>query len=146
MICGNCGNQKAFRLFYAYQRNVCDQCGDFKTHVLPDLYLVPGQPEDNLPDDPCTGRAPIFETKRQMAAYLKKHHLIQVRDRDHGAFSMPTMIHQTKKRSAARPIANFQSVDRTTPSWHESRMLVKHFRDMGIDQRRQAYWKAVKGL
>lgn len=104
--------------------------------TIPDLYFKPGVPEENLPDDPKTGKPPVFYSKREMAAFLKERGLVQVRDKEHGAFSVPQSFTGNDSKG----------IDRSSKSWHESRMQVKHLREMGIDQRRQAYLKAVKGL
>lgn len=136
MICGNCG-QKAWRTFSGSGYEFCNNCESkplTSNNLEPDVYFKPGVPEENLPDDPRTGKAPVFYSKREMADYLKKHKLVQIRDKHHGAYSVPESSTGNK------------GVDRTSKSWHESRMQIKHIREMGIDVRRQAYLKAAKGL
>lgn len=148
MICAGCGNDKAYRQVVWHERGddgelhmfeCCDMCdGSNKTssNLEPDVYCVPGKPEDNLPDDPKTGKPPVFHSKREMASFLKERGLVQIRDREHGGVSVPPSFTGNSPGG----------VDRKSKSWHESRMQVKHIREMGIDQRRQAYLKAVKGL
>jgi len=148
MICKGCGNEKAWRQVVWHEKDedgklhmfeCCDQCdGSSKTasNLEPDVYFVPGKPEENLPDDPKTGKPPVFYSKREMAAFLKERGLVQVRDKEHGAISAPPSFDGDRG----------PRVDRNSKSWHESRMQVKHLREMGIDVRRQAYLKAAKGL
>ena len=135
MICGGCGNQNAFRTVCGAGWEVCDQCGETGSNLEPDVYVRPGVPEENLPDDPRTGKPPVFYSKREMSNFLREHRLVQVRDREHGGVSMPGSID-----------AKRQAVDRNSASWHKQRMTVKMIREMGIDVRRQAALKAAKGL
>lgn len=148
MKCAGCGNDKAYRQVVWHEKDedgklhmfeCCDRCdGSNKTwsNLEPDVYCVPGVPEDNLPDDPRTGKPPVFNSKREMSAFLKERGLVQVRDKEHGAMALPPGFGGNEQ----------PRVDRNSKSWHESRMQVKHLRDMGIDVRRQAFLKAAKGL
>lgn len=133
--CGGCGNPRAYRTVSGNGWEFCDKCGDPRSNLEPDVYVQPGVPEENLPDDPRTGKAPVFHSKREMADFLKERRLVQVRDKEHGGVSVPQSF-TTNKRG----------VDRNSASWHKQRMTVKMIREMGIDVRRQAYLKAVKGL
>lgn len=147
MLCAGCGNDKAYRQVIWHEKDedgklhmfeCCDRCdgsGMTGSNLEPDVYVQPGVPEENLPDDPRTGKAPVFYSKREMAGFLKERGMVQVRDKEHGGVSIPQSF-----------TGNGGRVDRSSRSWHESRMQVKHIREMGIDQRRQAYLKAVKGL
>lgn len=137
-VCGGCGNPEAWRTVSGNGWEACNKCdGSTRSasNLEPDVYFVPGKPEDNLPDDPRTGKPPVFYSKREMATFLKERGLVQVRDKEHGGISIPPSFN-----------GGSRGVDRNSKSWHESRMQVKHLREMGIDQRRQAYLKAVKGL
>ena len=137
--CGGCGNQEAYRTVSGVGWEVCNKCDTSLStcgNLEPDVYCKVGEPEDNLPDDPRTGKQPVFNSKREMADFLKARKLVQVRDRERGGVSIPPSF--TGNKSGG--------MDRTSKSWHQSRMQIKHLRDMGIDRRRQAYLKAVKGL
>lgn len=128
MICRGCGNQNARMTHSGRDWEVCDVCGDARNVLVPDLHFVPGKPEVNLPDDPTTGKPPVFQTRREMAAYLKKHHLVQVRDREHGGPAIPPAV---------------PKVDRSA-SYDRTRRMLKMFKEMGRDRFRQELYK-VRG-
>lgn len=103
----------------------CRACCSPKTYV-PDVYWD-GKPEENLADDPRTGKPIVFSSKGEKAAYLKSRGIAEAGDRVHGA---PVELHRNQERK----------VD----SEHEVKMALKHVREMGRDVRRQAYLKILK--
>lgn len=86
-----------------------------------------GKPEEGLADNPLTGKPRVFSSKGEKAAYLRERGLVEAGDRHHGA---PMQIHQNQNRK--------------TDSRHEVMMALKKVREMGQDNRRQAYLKIVK--
>src|SRR3990167_10156425 len=84
-----------------------------------------GKPEENLADDPITGKPRVFSSKGEKAAYLKEKGLVEAGDRVHGA---PLEAHKNQeiKRNDSR---------------HEVKMALKKIKEMGIDVRRQEYLK-----
>jgi len=92
---------------------------------FPDVYWD-GKPEENLADDPLTGRPRVFSSKGEKAAYLKEKGLREAGDRVNGSY-----------------ILN-KHVPRETNDRHEVRTALKKVRDMGIDVRRQAFLKLMK--
>lgn len=104
-------------------KRFCKDCRKPKAG-LPDVFFD-GKPEENLADDPHTGKPRVFSSKGEKAAYLKERGIREAGDRYHGA-----------------PFAsgNKPSVD----SKHAVKMALKQVREMGADVRRQAYLKVVK--
>jgi len=103
----------------------CKMCCNPKSYV-PDVYWD-GKPEENLADDPRTGKPRIFSSKGEKSAYLKSRGIAEAGDRIHGA---PIEIHKNQERN----------VD----SRHEIKMALKQVKEMGQDVRRQAYLKVLK--
>lgn len=87
-----------------------------------------GKPELNLPDDPRTGKAPVFTSRLEKQMYLKRHKLIEVRGRERGGPSIP------KSEPPHDPVK----------SKHETMMALKHVREMGRDYRHQEYLRITK--
>jgi len=80
-----------------------------------------------LADDPNTGKPRVFSSKGEKAAYLKERGLREAGDKVRGA---PVMIHQNQ---------NIR-----TDSKHEVKMALKRVKEMGIDRRRQEYYRIMK--
>lgn len=94
---------------------------------FPDIYWD-GSPEENLKNDPITGKLPVFLSKGQKAAYLKERGMMEAGDRVHGA---PVQV------SANNPNPVFDSRN-------EVKMAMKKVMEMGKDQRHQSYLKLMK--
>jgi hypothetical protein len=92
----------------------------------PDVFWD-GKPEENLADDPVTGKPRVFISKGQKAAYLKDHGLMEAGDSVHGA---PVMFHREHSRKP--------------DSRHETLMAIKKIKEMGQDVRRQEYLRIKK--
>jgi hypothetical protein len=101
---------------------LCKSCRKPKATVH-DVYFD-GRPEENLADDPRTGKPRIFSSKAEKAAYLKSRDLVEGGDRVHGAPYDPL--------KAPKPRPN---------SLHETRMALKYVREMGRDVRHQEFLK-----
>ena len=132
MLCLGCGNDKAYctnTVLYEKGRSieVCDRCGNAEFCVVPDVY-VDGKPDENLPDDPRTGNAPIFSSKLEKALYLRQHHLVEYRGREHGGPAIPREV-PSYSREQGR---------------HEALKALHRVKQMGRDVRRQEYLKIVK--
>lgn len=93
---------------------------------MPDVYFD-GKPEENLADDPATGRPRMFGSRGEKAAYLKSRGLMEAGDTVHGA---PVEVHRNQERR----------ID----TRHEVQMALKKVRDMGRDNRRQEYLRITK--
>lgn len=99
-------------------KRICRLCRSPKV-FYPDIYFD-GKPEENLADDPATGRARVFFSKGEKASYLKERGLMEAGDRVHGA-----------------PVMASQSQAPKLDSRHEVQMALKKVREMGQDVRRQ---------
>lgn len=127
LTCDSCGTTEAYRLvFYGDGARCCDQCGNVSNQAVPDVYWD-GKPEENLADDPVTGKPVVFLSKGHKAAYLKERGIMEAGDRHHGA-----------------PIG-FNADARKVDSKHEVQMALKKVREMGKDRRRQEYLKIIRG-
>jgi hypothetical protein len=123
-----CGNENAVYWFKIYpDEEWCDQCGSRMAVTIPDVY-VDYKPELNLPDDPRTGKPPVFTSRQEKAKFLKEHHLVEVKDKEHGGPSLP---------SCEQPQNREQNI-------HGIRMILKNIREMGRDVRRQQFLKVLK--
>ncbi len=123
--CDACGSEDAHRIrYYGDGSSACDRCGASPTQGVPDVYWD-GKPEENLADDPVTGKPRVFLSKGHKAAYLKERGLMEAGDRVRGAPYMP-------------------GIPAKTDSKHEVRMALKQVREMGQDVRRQAYLRIIK--
>lgn len=127
MECRACGNKEARRWRkIAGGPEWCDGCAVVE-FSLPDVY-VDGKPEWNLPDDPRTGKPPVFGSRIEKLAFLKEHNLVEARGSEHGGPSMPK-AHPEPDRAKAR---------------HEARLALKHVGEMGRGVRRQEYLRILK--
>lgn len=106
-------------------RRFCRFCCNPKVY-LPDVFWD-GKPEENLADDPRTGKPRVFSGKAEKAAYLKERGLVEAGDRVGGA---PFMAHK-------QPVPKLDSR-------HEVRMALKKVKEMGRDVRRQEYLRIIK--
>lgn len=128
MNCRNCHNDRAYRLTIRTDGiEVCDRCGDVGAFYVPDLF-VDGKPEHNLPDDPATGKPPVFHSRMEKERFLRQHHLVEVRGSEHGGPPLP------KSSPAYDPIE----------SRHETMLALKHVQEMGSDRRRQEYRRILQ--
>jgi len=128
MNCSGCGNNKDIVFWVTdgkEERRYCRGCRSPKNYV-PDVFWD-GKPEVNLADDPNTGKPRVFSSKGEKAAYLKERGLREAGDKVRGA---PVMIHQNQ---------NIR-----TDSKHEVKMALKRVKEMGIDRRRQEYYRIMK--
>jgi hypothetical protein len=129
--CRACKNDHAIRSRTLYDGGVliesCDRCGDPGFYHFPDVY-VDGKPDMNLPDDPKTGKPPVFTSRLDKQRFLKQHKLIEVRGRERGGPSIPSSEPQYDPAK----------------SKHETMMALKHVREMGRDQRRQEYLRITQ--
>lgn len=89
---------------------------------IPDVFWD-GKPEENLADDPVTGKPRVFFSKGQKAEYLKARGLAEAGDRVHGA---PVQL----GRDQMAPKVDTR---------HEVRMALKKVKEMGADRRRQEF-------
>lgn len=131
-FCNGCEQEKDFkdcRLWICPEKSpmlrFCKICRTVRASV-PDVYWD-GKPEENLADDPRTGKPRVFHSKGQKDAYLKGRGLMEAGDRFHGA---PVQLAQNQLRKA---------VD----SKHEVQMALKKVKEMGKDRRRQEYLRII---
>lgn len=106
---------------------LCRGCRSGTTSKVVDVYFD-GKPEENLADDPRTGKPRVFSSKGEKAAYLKFKGLMECGDSVHGA---PVQLAPNQERKA---------VD----SRHEVQMALKRVREMGRDVRHQEYLRITK--
>lgn len=133
-VCDSCGKNRDFMTEYgiavitAHQeyKRYCRICRAPQSAV-PDVYWD-GKPEENLADDPNTGKPRIFASKREKAEYLRSRGIMEAGDRVHGA---PIMV---SKSQEIKP----------HDSRHEVMMALKRVKEMGRDVRRQEYLKIKK--
>lgn len=111
--------------FYGGGIQVCDGCGLAGASQVYDVYWD-GKPEENLADDPITGKPREFLSKGHKAKYLKERGLVEAGDRVHGA-----------------PLSTV-NVSRGTDSKTQVRLALKHVREMGQDVRRQEFLRITK--
>lgn len=88
-----------------------------------------GKPEENLADDPVTGKPRVFFSKAEKAAYLKERGLREAGDRLHGA---PAELWRNQNQIPK------------TDTRHEVKMALKKVQEMGRDRRRQEYLRIQK--
>jgi len=105
-------------------RRYCRSCMKPKAGI-PDVYFD-GKPEENLADDPRTGKPRVFSSKAEKAAYLKERGLIEAGDRVHGA---PVSLIKKEESRNSRDMV---------------REALHRVKQMGRDVRRQAYLKIMK--
>lgn len=106
-------------------KRFCKECRSPRNFV-PDVYFD-GKPEENLADDPNTGKPRVFLSKGQKASYLKERGLMEAGDKVHGA---PYSFSQNQNRVVV------DSKDEVFKS-------IKKVREMGRDARRREYLKIV---
>lgn len=87
-----------------------------------------GKPELNLSQDPHTGKERTFFSKAQKASYLKERGIAEAGDRVHGA---PVEVSRN------------QAINKVD-SRHEVQLALRKVKQMGRDQRHQAYLKLMK--
>lgn len=131
--CNGCEEEKDFDHFKmmrlsADHKKVTRLCTGCRsgTAFVPDVYFD-GKPEENLADDPATGKPRVFLSKGHKASYLKERGIVEAGDRVHGA-----------------PIMSSENQTRKSGSRHEAMMALKRVREMGIDVRRQEFLKIRK--
>jgi hypothetical protein len=133
-FCNSCERERDFDSEYSTLivcidgktvKRYCRECRR-PTSGTPDVYFD-GKPEENLKNDPATGKPPVFLSKGAKAAYLKERGMREAGDRVHGA---PIMIHMEQNKK----------ID----TRHEVQMALKHVKEMGQDVRRQEYLRITK--
>lgn len=102
---------------------ICRSCMIPKAGI-PDVFFD-GKPEENLADDPQTGKPRVFASKGEKAAYLKERGIVEAGDRFHGAPFQATAPEKRNSRDVVRE-------------------ALHRVKQMGQDVRRQAYLKIVK--
>lgn len=126
--CRGCGNQEAYMInSFVGGPEYCNKCGGATPINIPDVY-VDGKPEINLPDDPRTGKPPVFTSKIDKALYLKKHHLVEYFGREHGGPAIPPSVPSSNR------VEDRESVLKA----------LSHVKQMGRDYRRQEYLRIIK--
>jgi hypothetical protein len=93
---------------------------------FPDIYFD-GKPQEDLADDPRTGKPRVFSCRSEQAQYLKERGLSQVSAKESGA---PVMFHKEQNRR----------ID----TRHEVQMALKKVKEMGRDVRRSEYQRIMK--
>ena len=124
MVCGNCGNPKAYKTVSGAGWEYCDRCGEVPKVAVPDVYWD-GKPEHGLADDPKTGRPRVFGSKSEKAAYLRSRGLAEAGDKVHGS-----SVSATAQQSAERGMSPQQAL--------------QIVRGMGADRRRQEINRILK--
>lgn len=135
-LCNGCGQNRDFDREYGILiidgknslQRFCRICQRPQVG-MPDVYFD-GKPEENLADDPATGKPRTFASKFEKAAYLKAHGLQEAGDRIHGA---PLMLSRTSEEG-----------DKSDKSRHDVKMALKRVKEMGIDNRRQEFLRIQK--
>jgi len=121
---------KDYSLYIINRRNevsrVCRSCRGRSSVSFPDVYFD-GKPEENLADDPHTGKPRVFSSRGEKAAYLRERGIMEAGD----------LIHGAPYSTSGNP----GKVD----SRHEVRMALKKVKEMGKDVRRQEYLRITKG-
>ena len=134
MNCIGCGNQEAVFVRAGFFKNeneqrqffeYCNKCGSAGSVLAPDVYWD-GKPEENLADDPATGKPRVFLSKGQKARYLQERGLMEVGDPVHGA---PVSLAQQKQATNHR---------------EQVKAALAHVKQMGKDYKRQEYLRIVK--
>lgn len=131
-FCNGCCVEKDFaecRIWVAPDKGEIQRfCKDCKngSATVHDVYFD-GKPEENLADDPITGRPRVFSGRSEKAYYLKERGLREAGDRVHGA---PVVIHQNQNRRVDTKV--------------EVQKALRQVKEMGQDVRRQAYLKVMK--
>lgn len=132
-LCAGCHIEKDFQdcRFWRWptkgeMERVCKECRHTKASV-PDVYWD-GKPEENLADDPRTGKPRIFLSKSEKAAYLRERGIMEAGDKVHGA---PVMIHKNQNRQPDN-------------GRHDVKMALKRVKEMGRDRRHQEYLRITK--
>lgn len=132
--CNGCHNTRDFETEYGMLvatakegiKRICRLCRKPKVFV-PDVYWD-GKPEENLADDPNTGKPVSFRSPGEKAAYLREKGLAEAGDRVHGA---PVEFN----KMLPEPVVDSQ---------REVKIALKHVREMGRDVRRQEYLRITK--
>lgn len=107
-------------------KRFCRSCRSPKSGVA-DVFWD-GKPEENLADDPNTGKPRVFFSKGEKAAYLKSRGIMEAGDRVHGA---PVQIHQNQnKKTDTRPLVQ---------------AAIREVMKMSPARRHQEYLKVTKG-
>jgi len=105
-------------------KRYCRECRSPKS-VVHDVYWD-GKPEENLADDPRTGRPIVFSSKGEKAAYLRQRGIVEAGDRVHGA---PVSLSSHNPKLDSRDAV---------------KKALAHVKRMGIDNRRQEYLRIKK--
>lgn len=132
-FCNSCEQDRDFFLDYGILiisdnktvQRICRICRAPKA-AMPDVYWD-GKPEENLADDPATGKPRVFASKHEKASYLKERGLVESGDTVHGAPLFVSKQAQPKIDTRAHV-----------------KMVLKRVKEMGRDVRRQAYLKIMK--
>lgn len=134
--CDGCDQEKDFQKDMVFMTTTkegkgpnlrfCRTCRTVRVS-FPDVYFD-GKPEENLADDPRTGKPRIFGSRGEKLAYLKSKGIMEAGDNYHGA---PIQFSQNQNRKV---------VDSKT----EVQLALKRVKEMGKDQRHQEYLKIVK--
>lgn len=124
MVCGSCGNAKAYKTVSGEGWEYCDRCGEVPKVAVPDVYWD-GKEEHGLADDPTLGRPRVFGSKGEKAAYLRTRGLAEAGDRVHGA---PPSVRSAESRESG------MSADQA----------VRLVRNMGADVRRREFNRIMK--
>ena len=128
MRCRTCKNESAYRITVIEGGDeCCDRCGDVGYFRVPDLF-VDGKPEINLPDDPKTGKPPVFTSRLEKERFLREHKLVEVRGKEHGGPSLPKQYPEENPTAGREAAMN----------------ALFHVKQMGRDYRRQEYQRIVK--
>jgi hypothetical protein len=132
-FCNGCATERDFDRDYGLLiitpkdgiKRICRVCR--KPNAAIDDVYFDGRPEENLADDPLTGKPRVFTSKAEKAAYLRERNIIEAGDRLHGA-----------------PISLATSSQPKQNSRDAVRRAISQVKQMGRDVRRQAYLKIVK--
>jgi len=128
MLCRGCNRPDAYQTRTIEGGiEVCNFCGETGSFWVPDVF-VDKKPEENLPDDPSTGKPPTFSSKMEKYHYLKQNHLVEARGRVHGGPALPP-AEPTYNKEAART---------------EALTALAKVKEMGRDYRRQEYRRIMK--
>lgn len=105
MICGGCGNEKAYSLQIKFSKNegkkeFCEACG-FKAGGVPDVYFKGEYIDENLSSEEHPGPK-LIRSRQEKKYWLKKCNLREAGDRFHGATSFDTISHRHAMESLRR--------------------------------------------
>ena len=129
--CLNCGNKNAARWRKVYPSKsdpfeMCNRCGLGGSGGIPDVFWD-GKPEENLADDPNTGKPRVFSSKGEKAAYLKQRGIMEAGDKVNGA-----------------PFSAVRNSYSSCGVRDEAKLALKKVKEMGRDARRREYLKIIR--